>query len=125
MPSIKKGVDLFEKKFKLDVNDAKKKLAKAMFTRLIRGTPVLTGHLKYNWQVSLRGFGSERPGVDPTGSKALSEGLATIRSVQTGQHIYIYNATSYGKYVVSQHENYRTALTLASRQLRAGLELKF
>ena len=65
------------------------------------------------------------PEFDPTGSKALSEGLATIRSVQTGQHVYIYNATSYGKYVVSQHENYRTALTLASRQLRAGLELKF
>lgn len=123
--SIKEGVQLFEKKFALSVNEAKKKLASDIFKRLVDGTPVDTGHLKFNWQVSLRGFGEEREGNDPYGHYTLYEGLQTIKRAKTGQDIYIYNATSYGQYVAEHDENYKAVLSQISRIVGTGLKLKY
>lgn len=50
-----------------------------LFRAIVLKTPVDTGHLAYNWQVSIDSpENSERPGVDPEKDKTISEGQSNI-----------------------------------------------
>ena len=43
------------------IDQSRKRLARNIFIRLVDGTPVDTGHLKFNWQVNFSGPTAERP----------------------------------------------------------------
>lgn len=58
---------------------AKQDLAQFALTRIVARTPVLTGHARANWQVTI---GSPATGVvegvDPSGAATLANGMAAI-----------------------------------------------
>ena len=89
------------------IDQSRKRLARNLFIRLVDGTPVDTGHLKFNWQVNFSGPTAERPGVDPAGARTKAEGLALIEIAPDGSTIYLFNPTSYGKYVDEFIRNFR------------------
>jgi len=70
-----------------------------LFRAIVLKTPVDTGHLAYNWQVSINSpEGSERPGVDPTKQVTLGDGQGTINKWTTKDKIiWITNNVSYAE----------------------------
>jgi nucleoid DNA-binding protein len=68
-----------------------------LFTKIVKKTPVDTGHLAYNWNLTLNSpERSERDGVDPSKSKTLDIGSKNIANFKLGvQQVWMTNNVEY------------------------------
>ncbi len=68
-----------------------------LFTKIVNKTPVDTGHLAYNWHLTLNmPERSERDGVDPSKSKTLDIGSKNIANYRLGvKQVWITNNVEY------------------------------
>jgi hypothetical protein len=80
-----------------NAEDVVKLAALNLFTKIVNKTPVDTGHLVYNWNLDLNTPDkTERDGVDPNRSKALSTGSKHIENFKLGiKQIWITNNVQY------------------------------
>lgn len=72
------------------------KLAIDVLTGVVEGTPVLTGHARFGWQVSLdQPIEDTIDGVDKDGGPTISRGAAVISQARPFSVIYISNNVPY------------------------------
>lgn len=78
-----------------------RKVATKLLDNLVDATPVDTGRLKANWNVSKGNMDTtyDEALTDPGGSIPKENGRATTTTAQLENTIYYTNATPYGNYV--------------------------
>src|SRR5262249_45440709 len=90
--------------FRKDLEESPMKVVKDTINRgmteIVDTTPVLSGHLKYNWRGLLNvSEVDEREGVDPSGAATKAEIRKAITAMKRGDTFYCLNPTSYLIYV--------------------------
>lgn len=90
--------------FRQELEESPMKVVKATINRamteIVDTTPVLSGHLKYNWRGLLNVSNvDEREGVDPSGAPTKAEIRKAINAMKRGDTFYCLNPTPYLIYV--------------------------
>jgi hypothetical protein len=82
------------------VNMVVRKLTLDLLARTILRTPVDTGLLRGNWQVSIGTMSSQlKSARDPSGNAALAQGSAKINAREPGATIFIVNPLPYARVI--------------------------
>lgn len=98
----------FDREWKVAVDITKdittnnvKSAAIQLMKQITDGTPVLTGHLKHNWQASVGApMTAEIKGVDPSGKGVKSNNSKAVRSWNIWKNsLYFANTAPYGLFI--------------------------
>lgn len=88
--------------------------------RAVRGTPIKTGHLIYNWQASYFGPSVvELPGVDQTGGLAVIEReTVRLQNAKSTQNVFVSNAAPYALSIEARYGMLANAIAQTSATAR-------